>query len=133
MTEAQLTVTFKTASDIKKAFESLRNSYQKLIDHLEKNDEPSADFIDKKISEQSKILHEINQHEELEKELYENDEDAYQALIDDVKRFRENAEEKLEDEVKNLEDQLAKTDQSLNLIDKYEQGGGKSYYLDENI
>lgn len=126
-------MTFKTASDIKKAFESLRNSYQKLINHLENKKEPSTDFIEKKIAEQSKLLHDINQHEELEKKLYENDEDAFQTLVDDVKRSRENAEEKLEDEVNNLEDQLAKTDQSLDLIDKYEQGGGKSYYLDENI
>jgi hypothetical protein len=133
LTETLPTVTFKSVSDLEEGFDRAREDYEQLRSHLQSEEDLDVDYVEDILDRQSERIEQLETARPLREEYEEERPEEYRERVQRLKSLRDETEELLEELMDELEKGMNSVDQNLQVMDRYEQDKGESYYLDETI
>lgn len=126
-------VTLVSSDELENTLKQLCENYQKLKDYLRSSDEISLDGVDELLVEQSSLLTEIEQSQDVVERFKTKNPDKHERITGEISSLRNDVAKLLQKEQDKIEQEIETSDQAIQLMGEYKQGEGGTYYFDEKI
>lgn len=124
--------TFETLDEIESAYEQLLSLQRDLNAEVESDDTNWDDLV-QAIEEQTSLMETIQESNEVDETFRTQRSERFRTIMEDLKSLREKLILEIKNKKDEIKNELDSLDQTMTLLDEYQQETGSSYHLDQTI
>lgn len=124
--------TFETLDEIESAYEQLLSLQRDLNAEVESDDTNWDDLV-QAIEEQTSLMETIQESNEVDETFRTQRSERFRTIMEDLKSLREKLILEIKNQKDEIKNELDSLDQTMTLLDEYQQETGSSYHLDQTI